>query len=433
MGRLGFADARCLEAGLDAFAARCSELDGLAFDGLTVRFDLEYAAPAEVHAATVGAVEAMASFAKAGAVAVSGDTRRRIAPGKRTTAAGLGAGHRRWEVYLAAAAGELPALRALRTAGVAVDGTVAGGRTALHAAAAAGKLGVIGWLIAAGVAVDREDDAGATALAVASNAKTARRVLAAGAACTPRCLDVADGDGRDDVVEVLLEAGARPSRELATRLACRWIVRDRARVSALAARDAEFADVLREPAVLGSAFATGDLRAVELVRKHGAVVPLARAVEAGMTSLVRAALRAGASGGLSSRVDDAMCIAAGRGALATMKLLERHGVPVQPAAPGDTSPLHEAARTSETACVTWLVARGVSIDAVDAEGHTALQRVFQLGWVDDCVALARLGADLRRLERSDLSRRQSERLARIQAAVATRPRAGGTRRRGGAK
>ena len=429
-GRFTFANAHCLEVGLDAYTARCHELDGITFDGTAIRFDLEYAATARVHAETVAAVEALASFAKAGSVTVvEASSRRRLGHGKRSSSAGLPPQHRRWEVYLAAAAGATPVLRKLHAAGVALDVRFAGlaNRSALHAAAASGSVSAIGLLLDAGLAVNAVDTDGVSPLALAANAKAARRLLAAGADPGGSCLDLADEDGRTDVILALLEAGAQPSIKLAARLASRWLDTDRATLAAIAAHNAGLAKGLREPAVMARAIASGDAAAIAFVQRHGASLPedtLSRAVEAGSIPLVRKALRmpnAAHLCGPSSGRDDAMCVAAARGDLAMMKLLERHGVPLQPAIAGETSPIHEAALASEHDCVAWLVKRGVPIDALNAANETALHRVFRHGWVEDSARLVQLGADPRGLDRPDLRHRQRERLVELQALLARSP------------
>lgn len=85
-----------------------------------------------------------------------------------------------------------------------------------------------------------------------------------------------------------------------------------------------------------------------------------------------------------------MCAAAGGGNVAIMERLAAAGVPIMPATPGQTSPLHW---TRDEHCIRWLLDRGVAIDARTADGATALASACRANDAPLVALLLGLGAD----------------------------------------
>src|SRR5688572_40044 len=118
-GKYTFADAHCLEAGLDAFAQLLTDsivdLDSLKVKGLEVGIDVDCSAPASMYEETSMAIGALGSCAKSGSVAMTftldGTSREARGAGRRTSSKGLPPRHYKWDVFFAAKAGDAKALR----------------------------------------------------------------------------------------------------------------------------------------------------------------------------------------------------------------------------------------------------------------------------------------------------------------------------------
>lgn len=147
-GQFEYADAHCLEAGLDRFAACVADslvdLDSLKIDGLTVVIDMDCSAPASMYDETTWALRELGSEARSGSVTATftmdGTDRERIRSGGRSSSSGLPPQHHRWALFFAAKAGDASSLRALIDRGVALDHAYEGyyGWSPLHLAAKAG-------------------------------------------------------------------------------------------------------------------------------------------------------------------------------------------------------------------------------------------------------------------------------------------------------
>ncbi|MBI5884287.1 MAG: ankyrin repeat domain-containing protein [Elusimicrobia bacterium] len=123
-------------------------------------------------------------------------------------------------IHEAAGAGDLAAVRAFLSRGVAVDSRDSNEFTALHHAAWAGQIAVMDELLAAGAAVEARDVNGETPLHFAARngkAEAVHRLLARGAAADARTkngatpLMWAAGGGHVSVAEALLVMGADPA------------------------------------------------------------------------------------------------------------------------------------------------------------------------------------------------------------------------------
>jgi ankyrin repeat protein len=432
-GKFTFADAHCLEAGLDRFAA-CLEdsivgLDDLAFDGLTVVIDMDCSAPASMYDETTGALRELGSEAQSGSLVATftldGTEREQVRSGGRRNSRGLAPQHHRWELFAAAKAGDGAALRELGNRGVSLAQTFTGyrGWSALHLAAEAGSVDATQVLLDAGLAPDSAPSpTGRTPLSLAANAEVAKLLLAAGAdkdriVGDSVALAIACDHERRDVAAVLLDAGAVIPESVR-----KHVVESCARhgdvgtLHRLVSREREIAELLREPDVMAYAIASGEPVLLDLLLDHGATLPetfVEDAVRSGSTVLAEMALR-GADAlqrcGPSSGHGHAMCIAAHECNLAMMQLLASHGVPLSPEQPGQTSPLHGAARAWEAnacECAAWLLDQGVPIDAPDEEGHTPLQEAGAFYRSQMATFLLERGADPAVLERLDPGERNA--------------------------
>jgi len=395
VGSYGFANLQCLEAGLDAFVAYDNadeqsgvELDDLKIDGLKVTVFFDNNAPASMSYGTQSALSLLAAYAKTGTVRskYEGESTGSIRSGQRRHAYGLPPQHHRWEVYFAAKAGSAAELLRLRTAGVSINLQFAH-TSSLLLAAQSGSAETVRVLLDAGAAVDgRGADHHLTPLMGAANPAVAEMLLAAGAsqdalAYDRRPIEHACQDGAFDVAALLLSAGSSlPSDADALESLIRSIVRGGglALLTAIVDRVPSTESTLRHPEVMGAAVRAGNAVVVDFLLQHGAVLPesyLADTVKAGAIELLRAALRGPELCGDSSRRKDLMCLAAADGHLEIMKLLRRLGVPVSPATPGETTPLHRAAagyRADAVETVRWLLDEGAPVDALTIEGVTAL-------------------------------------------------------------
>lgn len=363
-GRFTFADAHCLEAGLDRFAAALEnslvDFDDLAFDELSILIDVGCPAPEEVYDDTRHALRELAAEAKSGSLVAtfSLDAPRRdhVHSGGRSDSSGLAPRHHRWELWAAAKAGDAVALRELQSRGVALDQRFVGYRnwSVLHVAAASGSAEAVQLLLDAGIAAD------SLALEIAIE----RRLR--------------------DVAAVLLDAGATISESSRKTIVNECVyVGDVGTLQRLLGRDSEISSLLREPNVMDLAIASGEVVLVDLLLEHGATLPesfIVAAIRSGSVAILELAMsnpNAREQCGPSSKYLDGMCYAASKGRLDMMQVFARHGVPLFPEQPGEVSPLHGAARSYEDgaiACVTWLLDQGVPIELLDQEGCTPLQK-----------------------------------------------------------
>jgi hypothetical protein len=396
-GKFEFADAHCLEAGLDRFAACLKnsivDLETLEIDGLTVKIDMDCSAPASMYDETTYAIGELGSQAKSGAVlatfTLDGTDRERIRSGGRSSSEGLPDRHHRWEAFFAAKAGDASALRALADRGISLaqgnDGYY--GWSALHLAARAGASEAVGVCLQAGVDPNIASPHGATPLSVASTAEVAQMLLDAGAdkdrpVGESVAIAIAYDHDHFEVAEVLLGAGAKIPK-----LARRSILVSLAHASQIGAiqrlvkHDPGFVEVLADPELMDIAIASDNAVLVDYLLEHGAKLPetfVEDTISAGSVTLAETALRlpdALSRCGLSSGRKDAMCSAADGSNLAMMQLLARHGVPLHPEQPGTTSPIHSVASSWEdnaVECMKWLLDEGVPIDAADEDGKTPL-------------------------------------------------------------
>jgi ankyrin repeat protein len=458
-GKFTFADAHCLEAGLDRFAAVLEDsivgLDDLSFDGLTVAVDMDCSAPASMYDETVFALSELGSEAQSGSIVATftldGTEREQVRSGGRRSSQGLGPRHHRWELFAAAKSGDAAALRELASRGISLAQPLLGyhGWTALHLAARAGSVDAVQVLLDAGIEPDAAPSpTGMTPLSLAANAEVARRLLDAGAdedrpVGDSVALALACDDGRRDVVAVLLDAGAAIPESVR-----KDMVESCARsgdvgiLHRFVAREPAFSSLLRESEVMDYAIGSGNPVMLDLLLEHGATLPETFVEDAiGSGSVVLAELALQGEGarercGSSSEYGHAMCIAARDCNLAMMQLLARHGVPLYPEQPGETSPLHSAARAWEDnaqECVAWLLDQGVPIDALDQRGHTALEEAASSYRPQVATLLLERGADPSVLSRLDARDRKALR-KQLGAKWATLVEAkGGTKKKPAAK
>jgi ankyrin repeat protein len=400
-GSFTFADAHCLEAGLDQFCAgdlRRSIVDihSLAIDGLTVTVDEDTSAPASMFDETMSALRRLGADAMSGSIkatfTMDGTDRETVRSGGRRNANGLPERHHRWDIFFAAKAGNAAALREFAGRGISLAQTFEHyyGLSPLHLAAQAGIREAVEVLLAVGIDPNVAAPSGRTPLSHAAHAEIAKLLLGAGA---DKDLPVGDSvalafafeDERNDVVEVLLDAGAaipEPARkgivEACVRAGNLGILRRLLQI------EPGLKATLRDPELMDLAVSSGEVVLVDFLLDAGATLPesfLRDAIRSNSIALADHALQlqgALEACGPSSNSDDAMCIAAGECNLAMMQRLADFGVPVHPTEPGDTTPLHEITNSRGEAareCAAWLLDRGVPIDATDAHGHTPLYRV----------------------------------------------------------
>lgn len=124
------------------------------------------------------------------------------------------------QLAVAASTGDLPTVKRLLAEGVSPDGTPVGhGRTPLISAAYTGSLDVLVALLDAGADPNLCNSHGISPLAIVTDVKLAQHLLAAGAdpnVCdkyrdTPLMVHSAYGDNRLDIINLLLDHGARVS------------------------------------------------------------------------------------------------------------------------------------------------------------------------------------------------------------------------------
>jgi ankyrin repeat protein len=418
-GKFTFADAHCLEAGLDRFAAMLEDsivgIDDLAFDGLTVVVDMDCSAPASMYDETTSALRELGSEAQSGSLVATftldGTDRERVRSGGRRNSRGLAPQHHRWELFAAAKAGDAMALRELGSRGVVLTQTFTGyyGWSALHLAAKVGCVDAVQLLLDAGLAPDIAPSAtGATPLSLAANAEVANLLLAAGAdkdrpVGNSVALAIACERERWDVAAALLDAGAALPESVHQDIV-ESCVRSGSvgTLHRLVSRERALASLLCDPEVMESAIRSGEPVLLDFLLAHGAKLPetfVEDAVRSGSTVLAEMALRgpdALVRCGTSSGHGHAMCIAAHACNLAMMQLLARFGVPLHPEQPGETSPLHSVARAWEDnacECAAWLLDGGAPIDALDGDGHTPLWEAGAFYRTKMAMLLLERGAD----------------------------------------
>jgi ankyrin repeat protein len=299
--------------------------------------------------------------------------------------------HRRTHLSCAARRGDAVRARFLLVdANAPVDALDATGRSALHYAAnyhAGVSTDVLDALLAAGATVDAAATRDAmTPLHVAAargDAVAARRLCAAGANASASALDgsgpltAAASKGYDAVVETLLggRGGARPDGEALQRAlhaACACGKDGAARLLISAGAPVNGKTVADGATALHRAALRGHLGCVQVLLAAGAAVdavadsgatPLFVASFAGATEVVRELLRARAG-------KDCMRV----GTLAR--------------------PIHAAAEQGHADVVRCLLAVDAAIDAVMADGRSALFVAAEAGRVDAMKALVCMGAKL---------------------------------------
>lgn len=433
-GTLTFADAHCLELGLDNFVERLEgsivKLDDLAIDGLRVTVEMSGFAPASMYDKTLSALDRLAEYALAGHIGstfrLDGVSHEDVMAHEVARARATAPRHRRWELWLAAKQGDAATLRELAAAGISLAQTFPAyhGWSTLHLAAAASSVEAVDLLLAARIPPDIAPGPDAvTPLHLAERVDIALRLLDAGADGERRVqgrslMERAAGSGRGGIVRALLERGIGipVDARLAVAIGCARhnnLQALLAIVEKVPAFDAE----LRHPDVMAAAIDSGDPVLVDFLLEHGAVLPhdlLPRAIRAGARALVESALRgpdALVRCGPSNERDDAMCLAAAHGKLEIMKLLADHGVPIVPAT-GTTTPLHEAAQSRSRgaeACMTWLLDRGVPIDTRNAAGKSALQDAAFVLQLANMAQLVMRGADESQVDLDELTEEDLER------------------------
>jgi hypothetical protein len=407
-GRYTFADEHCLEAAIDRFAAHREEsivrIDVLRVAGAELELDYECSAPASRFDTTLVALADLAEHALSGVITctfhLDGVSYDRIAAGGRTDASDLPPRHYRWDVYFAAKTGNAARLRALAAMGVSLDQQYDDGST-LYLAAQTGELAAVTLLIDAGVPVG-------SALVAATTGDIARALIAAGADVNARLgsespLARVVYYKREAVELAILEAGARPPPEEYEKIVERCAGRGSlATLLELAKRFPAITAAFAREKAMQRAIEGGEPVVVDLFLQHGAQLPadyLQQAVRHGALALVEQAMRAPdalAKCGPSSNREDAMCVAAYQANVELLALLARHGVPVHPREPGDTSPLHQAVgsyRKTAHACVMWLLDNGAPAHAPKAGGWTPFRAALDAFNGELAVLLAERGAD----------------------------------------
>lgn len=393
-GSFVYADAHCLEAGLDGFGRSLDgsvvQVKSLKLDGATVAIDVGAAAPASMYDDTIAALTRLGATACHGSIECTlerdGLSHDIVGHGDCLDSRSLPPRHYRWELLFAARAGSVERLRAVQSAGISLAQTLPAyyGYSPLHLAAASGSVPAVRVLLDAGIDPDvvPERD-GMTPLVMAASGEIARCLLDAGAERDRPVYDIpplvrACTGGRSDVARVLIEAGAAiPPQSIAAM--ARGCARhgDLATLMALATRSREFASALLSPVVTAAAIESGNVAMIDYLLERGAALPetlLEDALRAGSVALVQLALCAPDAVhrcGASSEPYHAMCRAAARGALPLLELLARHGVPIHPVKLGGTSPICEAVRRDHYDCVRWLLDRGAPAQAT-SRGESAL-------------------------------------------------------------
>jgi tetratricopeptide (TPR) repeat protein len=212
-GSLRFADAHCLEAGLDALAgyddakeANAIRVDDCKIDGLGLRLDYDNMLPASMSFGTCRALRLLAEHAQSGTIRAryEGESPETIRAGGRRDDRGLPPRHHRWDVYFAARTGSAKALRALRAQGVDLVVRYAspwGTETALSLAAGSGSVSAVRVILEAGAKPDTD------ALVAAKNRAVAQVLLDAGA--KPSALEEVCRKGNAEVALAVIDAGAK--------------------------------------------------------------------------------------------------------------------------------------------------------------------------------------------------------------------------------
>jgi ankyrin repeat protein len=424
-GSFAFADAHCMEAGIDAYLEDTEDvligLSELKLDENYIEIDYDCSAPASMYEPTQSALSRLGDFASDGEVDMEfhldGVSRKYVGNGRRRSSKDLPPQHHKWDVYVAAKAGNAAALATLYEAGVDITQELAG-ETALGLAAIAGSPDAVNVVLGAGAKPD------ANILADAANAATAEVLLEAGApldGLTDRKVSVfARVCNRDDVAALLFDRGAKIVAKDYEAIACGLATEgDVALLRRVVERAPEITSVFGATAVMRRAIHSNEPVMLDFLIDHGAKMPddlLHQAIEAKATSLVENVLRSSdgvASCGASNEREDAMCVAAACGAIEVMELLAKYGVPIQPATLGATSPLIAAASAYDRdaiQAVIWLLDRGVPVTSVDANGRSVLQRA-SLAKVS--ALLVERGADRAQIDWDDMAEEDKETLHRL--------------------
>jgi hypothetical protein len=424
-GSFAFADAHCMEAGIDAFLEDTEDvligLSELKLDENYIEIDYDCSAPASMFEPTQSALSRLGDFASDGEVAMEfhldGVSREYVGHGGRRSSKDLPPQHHKWDVYLAAKTGNAVALATLHEAGVDITQQLAG-ETALGLAAIAGSPDAVSVVLGAGAKPD------ANILTDAANAATAEVLLEAGApldGLTDRKVSVfARVCNRDDVAALLFDRGAKIVASDYEAITCGLASEGNVvLLRRVVERAPEITSVFGAVAVMRNAIYSNEPVMLDFLIDHGAKMPddlLHQAIEAKATSLVENVLRSSegvASCGASNEREHAMCVAAACGAIEAMELLAKYGVPIQPATLGATSPLIAAASAYDRdaiRAVIWLLDRGVPVTSVDANGRSVLQRA---SFAKVSALLVERGADRAQIDWDDMAEEDQETLHRL--------------------
>ena len=250
-GTLRFADAHCLEAGLDAFTAyddpkegNALGVDDFTIDGVVARLDYENFLPASMSFGTCAALRKLAAYAATGTIrsGYEGEPAEVIRAQARRDNRGLPPRHWRWEMRAAVRAGDVKALRALLRGGAKLDSSL---------------------------------------IALAKNRRTVDALLAAGADVNAHekggrlPIEIACDDRRVDAALALHAAGAKlpPGDRLADMLYDVVQTRSVPLLEAIAG-EPRVRRALVDPPVIELAIAVNAKAVIAFLERHGAVRPV---------------------------------------------------------------------------------------------------------------------------------------------------------------
>jgi ankyrin repeat protein len=301
------------------------------------------------------------------------------------------------ELIEAAAAGELEAVLAALAAGVPVD-TLREGNTALHWAAVRGHAEVVIALLEAGADVSRADGSGRTALAFASRTgslEIVRLLLLRGAVADGPALLQAAQNGREDIVSVLLEAGASPD-----------VIDGTGKTPLILAARSGHAGVVRRLLEAGAR--------LDLVEREVGADALLAASLGTSVQVLEMLLDAGMAPDVRSEdAFTALSFAAGAGDLEMVRLLLARGASVDLANASGETPLLRAAAQGHTEMVKVLLGAGAAVDHAQRDGLTSLMAAAHGGHLGVVRVLLAAGADR---ELSSLALRKAHDYARLSGA-----------------
>ncbi|MGE3873663.1 MAG: ankyrin repeat domain-containing protein [Parvibaculaceae bacterium] len=251
------------------------------------------------------------------------------------------------------------------------------GFCALQAAAQGGDVATIRLLLDHSASPARKNPGGKTALDIAARFGHAEavRVLSSNARAVEAsgyALAIAAKEGHDDVVTLLLAAGADPNVAEGISPALSWAShKGRAKIAAqLLAAGAHVDQVADEQTALFAAATDG----------HGEVVELLIAAQADVawkTPKNRTVLHQAAQSGDPGIVQQ----------------LISAGAPVGAVDAGGLTPLHISASLGHVAVIDMLAHQGAQLDLLDGDGWTALHRAIHERYPDAVKALLSVGAD----------------------------------------